>query len=74
MKEFADNNFKYDENGTKFPKREENTGEKEKLLITSNFSFFHIVFESLVLQTHKNKGLKIEIWPTWKQLQMIIQI
>ena len=31
--------------------------EKEKLLITSNFSFSHSVFKSLVLQTRKNQGL-----------------
>ena len=31
--------------------------EKEKLLITSNFSFSHSVFKRLVLQTHKNQGL-----------------
>ena len=31
--------------------------EKEKLLITSNFSFSHSVFKTLILQTHKNKGL-----------------
>ena len=31
--------------------------EKEKLLITSNFSFFHSVFKRLVLQTGENKGL-----------------
>ena len=35
----------------------ENTAEKEKLLIMSNFSFSHCVFKRLVLQTHKNKGL-----------------
>ena len=28
--------------------------EKEKLLVTSNFSFSHSVFKRLVLQTHKN--------------------
>ena len=32
-------------------------GEKEKLLVMSNFSFSHSVFKRLVLQTHKNKGL-----------------
>ena len=32
-------------------------GEKEKLLFTSNFSFSHIVFKKLVLQTRKNQGL-----------------
>ena len=31
--------------------------EKEKLLTTSNFSFSHIVFKGLVLQTRKNQGL-----------------
>ena len=30
---------------------------KEKLLVTSNFSFSHSVFERLVLHTHKNQGL-----------------
>ena len=30
---------------------------KEKLLVTSNFSFFHIIFKRFVLQTRKNKGL-----------------
>ena len=31
--------------------------EKEKLLVTSNFSFSHSVFDRLVLQTGKNQGL-----------------
>ena len=31
--------------------------EKEKLLVTSNFSFSRSVFKRLVLQTHKNQGL-----------------
>ena len=31
--------------------------EKEKLLVTSNFSFSHCVFKRLVLQTCKNQGL-----------------
>ena len=32
-------------------------GEKEKLLVISNFSFSHDAFKRLVLQTHKNQGL-----------------
>ena len=32
-------------------------GEKEKLLVMSNFSFSHNVFKRLVLQTCKNQGL-----------------
>ena len=31
--------------------------EKEKLLVTSNFSFSHSVFKRLVLQTRENQGL-----------------
>ena len=31
--------------------------EEEKLLVTSNFSFSHIVFKRVVLQTHKKPGL-----------------
>ena len=31
--------------------------EKEKLLVTSNFSFSYSVFKTLVLQTRKNQGL-----------------
>ena len=48
----------------KFSKRVENTvgkGEvaryEQFLLVTSNFSFSHIVFKRLVLQTCKNQGL-----------------
>ena len=32
-------------------------GKKEKLLVTSNFSFSHSVFKRLALQTRKNQGL-----------------
>ena len=31
--------------------------DKEKLLVTSNFSFSHCVFKTLVLQTRENQGL-----------------
>ena len=31
--------------------------EKEKLLVTSNFSFSRSVFKGLVMQTRKNQGL-----------------
>ena len=40
-----------------FSKRVETMWEKEKLLVTSNFSFSHIVFKGHVLQTRKNQGL-----------------
>ena len=52
LKEFADEHFKFNENGRKFSNR-------FKTLITSNFSFSHGVFKRLVdlLQTCKNHGL-----------------
>ena len=39
------------------PKRYKTLWEKEKLLVTSNFFFFHSVFKRLVQQTRKNQGL-----------------
>ena len=39
------------------PNRQKTLWEKEKLLVTSNFSFSHSVFKRLILQTHKNQGL-----------------
>ena len=40
-----------------FPKGYKTLWEKEKLLVTSNFSFSRSVFKRLVLQTRKNQGL-----------------
>ena len=57
VKELADESFKlYEIKGT-FSKRVDNTVEKEKLLVTSNFSFSRCVFKRLLLQTPKNHGL-----------------
>ena len=39
------------------PNRYKTLWEKEKLLVTSNFSFSYSVFKRLVLQTRKNQGL-----------------
>ena len=54
LKEFVDDNFKFDENRRKFFKQVENT---VKVAVNSNFSFCYSVFKRLVLQTSKNKGL-----------------
>ena len=43
LKEFVDNNFRFNENGKKLFKTIETLGEKEKLL-KSNFSFSHSAF------------------------------
>ena len=42
---------------------------KEKLLVTSNFSFPHSVFKRLVLQTRKNQGL---FWERVKRVGNIV--
>ena len=39
------------------PNGQKTLGEKEKLLVMSNFSFSHSVFKRHVLHTHKNQGL-----------------
>ena len=57
MKAFADDNFKFDENGSKLSKRVENIVGKEKLLVTSNFSFSHSVFKRLVSQGREKVSL-----------------
>ena len=40
LKEFADNNFKFDENGRKFSKQEENTVEKGEVAYDGQFLLF----------------------------------
>ena len=57
-KVFADNDFKFDKRLRKvLEKGRKHCGEKEKLLVTSNFSFSHSVFKRIVQQTRKNQGL-----------------
>ena len=48
VKEFADDYFKFDENGLKLSKCIENNAGKGELLVKSNFSFSHSVFKRLV--------------------------
>ena len=62
LKQFADDNFKLDENGRNVSKWVENTVGKGEI----DFSFSHRVLKGLVLQTRKNqglfgKGLEIEV-------------
>ena len=56
LKEFADDNFKCEENDEIFFKRLESSVGKGEI-VTSNFSFPHCVFRRLVVQTRKNQGL-----------------
>ena len=59
LKQFADDNLKFSANGRKVFKQVENTAGKGEIAryAGSNFSFSHIVFKGLVLQTLKNQGL-----------------
>ena len=57
MKEFADNNFKCDENGRRFSKWVEKTVGKGEILRIEQFLLSYNVFKTLILQTHKNQGL-----------------
>ena len=54
---FADDNFEMEEYGRKFSKRVVNTVGKEKLLLTSNFSFFHSVFKRAFFSDTLKQGL-----------------
>ena len=56
MKEFADDSFKFNENGTKFFKQLENTMGKGELAFIVQFLLFPVI-SRVVLQTSKNQGL-----------------
>ena len=56
LKEFADDICKFDENGSKFSKRIENTVGKGEIT-HEQFLLSHSVFKSIMLQTRRNKDL-----------------
>ena len=55
MKEFADDNFKFNENGREFSKWLENSVGKGEIARYEQFSFSCSVFKRVVLQTRKNR-------------------
>ena len=57
MKEFADDNFRFNENGRNFFKWVENTVGKGEIACYEQFLFFPQCFQRRVLQTHKKQGL-----------------
>ena len=65
MKEFADDSFKFDENGRKFFKRVENTVVNGEIARYEKFLLFPQCFQKFVLQTRENQGL-FGIWETVK--------
>ena len=66
--EFADDNFKFDENGRKFLKQIDNTVGKGEIARYEQFSFSHSIFKRNVQQTRKNEGLY------GKELRIIIYL
>ena len=57
LKEFADNNFKFDEDGKKLSKWVENTVGKGVIARYEQFLFSHSVFKRLVSQGHQRVSL-----------------
>ena len=58
LKEFADDNFRFDENGRKLSKLVENIMGKGEIAHYEQYLLFpHSVFNRLVLQTRKSQGL-----------------
>ena len=56
LKEFADNNVKFNENGRKFSKRVENTVGKGEIARYEQFLLFPQCFRRLVWQTRKTQA------------------
>ena len=57
MKEFADDNFIFYENGRKFFKQVKNTVGKGEIARYEKSLLSHSVFKRLVLKTRRNQGL-----------------
>ena len=59
LKELADDNFEFDENGRKFSQRVENTVGKAEIALNEQFLLFPQCFQRTcsLLQTCKNQGL-----------------
>ena len=53
-KEFADNNFKFVQKGSKFSNTVQNTVENEEIAQYEQFLLFPQCFQNFELQTHKN--------------------
>ena len=57
VREFADDNFKFDQNSRKLSEWVENTVGKGEIAHYEQFLLFPQCFRRLVLQTRKNQGL-----------------
>ena len=57
LKEFSDDNFKFDENGRKLSKWVENTVGKGEIARYEQFLFFPQCFQNTCSETRENQGL-----------------
>ena len=57
LKESADDNFEFDEDGREYFIQVENTAGKGEIARNEQFLLFPSVLKRLILQTHKNQGL-----------------
>ena len=69
IEDFANNNFKSDENGRRFSKWVENTAGKGEIVVTHNLSFPPSVFERHVLHTCKKQRL---VWERVKFCHLVM--
>ena len=68
LKEFADYNFKFDENGRRFSKQVENTVGKGEIVRYEQFLLFQRCFPEACAEDMKNPGI------VWKRVKMYPQV
>ena len=69
LKEFADDNFKLDENGRKFSKRVENTQEKGEIARHEQFLLLSDCFQNACIVDAQKPGFvweKVKVQSAWK--------
>ena len=69
MKEFADDNFKFDENGRKLSKRVENTVEKREIALNEQFLLFPQCFQKACF-SGASKGVIMWEWVKKKRKEL----
>ena len=81
LKEFADDNFKFDENGSKLSKRVENTVGKGEIARYEQFLLFPQCFQKacfpgeskcVIVWEWVNNGKAIHFWTTLTPLRLLV--
>ena len=71
LKEFADDNFKFDIKGSKLSKRVENIVGKGEIACHEQFLLFSQCFQKVCFPG-ASKGVNVWEWVNWKMLVMLI--